>query len=73
MDVLETCLARFFGIEHLSDLMQLPMSACLEAASLGMFICALHRDLGCSCVGDLAVLQEDHLISLGMDKQQVPS
>lgn len=71
MDVLETCLARFVGIEHLADLMQLPMSACLESASLGMYICSLYRDLGCTSVGDLAVLQEAHLKSLGMDKQQV--
>lgn len=71
LDVLETCLARFFGIEHLTDLMQLPMSACLEASSLGMYICSLYQDLGCTSVGDLAILQEAHLKSLGMDKQQV--
>lgn len=71
MDVLETCLSRFVGIDHLADLIQLPMSACLEAASLGMFICSLYRDMGCTSVGDLAVLKQEHLKSLGMDKQQV--
>jgi hypothetical protein len=71
MDVFETCLSRFLGIEHLSDLMQLPMSACLEAASLGMYICPLYRELGCTSVGDLAILQESHLKDLGMDTQQV--
>ena len=71
MDVLETCLARFVGIEHLADLMQLPMSACLEASSLGSFICSLYRDMGCTSVGDLAVLKREHLVSVGMDEQQV--
>jgi hypothetical protein len=71
MDVFETNLARFFGIEHMSDLMQLPMSGCLEAAGLGNFICPLYSQLACTCVGDLAVLTNDSLEAIGMDKQQV--
>jgi hypothetical protein len=71
LGLVETTLCRFLGVEHDSDLAQLPMSALLEAQGLGHFIRPLYASLGCTTMPQLAQLTEEELTAAGLDSQQV--
>lgn len=71
MEVFETCMARFLGIEHDADLIQLPMGGLLESAGLGSFVRPLYRRFGCESVSALVHLKDACLEEVGMDKAQV--
>lgn len=71
MEVFETCMARFLGIEHDADLMQLPMGGLLEAAGLGSFVRPLYVTYGCESIIELVLLTERCLGMIGMDQPQV--
>ena len=71
MEVFETCMARFLGIEHDADLIQLPMGGLLESAGLGSFVRPLYRRFGCESVSALVHLKDDCLEEIGMDNAQV--
>lgn len=71
MEVFETCMARFLGIEHDADLVQLPMGGLLETAGLGSYVRPLYVRYGCESVNELVLLTEDCLSTIGMDKAQV--
>eukprot|EP00892_Ulva_mutabilis_P008407 jgi/Ulvmu1/5939/UM026_0061.1 len=71
MEVFETCMARFLGIEHDADLIQLPMGGLLESAGLGHFIRPLRQRFGCESVTELVHLTDDCLEVVGMDKVQM--
>ena len=71
LDLFETLLCRVLGIEHTSDVAQLPMATLLEAHNLGAFIRPLYLELGCTRVAHVAALTDTHLAGVGMDPHQV--
>lgn len=73
LDLFETTLCRFLGVEHDSDLEQLPMSSLLEAQGLGHFIRAFYTLEGhnCTTLPHLAHLTEAQLKEVGLDSHQV--
>lgn len=71
MEVFETCMARFLGIEHDADLIQMPMGGLLESAGLGSFVRPLYKAFGCEGVNELVHLTDECLELVSMDRAQV--
>ena len=81
MDLFEATLCRFVGVDHDTDLAQLPMAALLEQHGLSGFTRQLHAQAvedrhgsrhSCSMVLQLAGLTEEQLKEAGLDSAQVP-
>jgi hypothetical protein len=73
LELFEANLCRFLGIEHNSELLQLPVAPFLDSVGLGSFICGVYTLLGCSRIDHFVGLSQQDLAKLGMDNQQACS
>jgi hypothetical protein len=70
LELFEANLCHFLGIEHDSELLQLPIAPFLDSVGLGSFLRSIHMQLSCSRIDHFVGVSQRDLMQLGMDNQQ---